>query len=181
MCVVYEYLYTKVEKCSVVLYTVKFFLHYLFCSWVCARVWMCVHSSLDPTHKSLGMRLCACVCAPMCVHVYGCLCVCLCVYACMCVCVCVCLYVSWWWGVYGCVLVHWWEPLTDIHKVMPNCFSFHSFLKCTSSYCALDGLEHLLSPGVSIPSHSSSLTSPILSLSDSRLKAKTLAHLQFTC
>ena len=37
----------------------------------------------------------------------------------------------------------------------------------------LDGLERQLSPSVSIPSHSSSLTSLILSLSDSRLSKDT--------
>ena len=99
----------------------------------CACV-LCVHISLDPMHKSLGIRLCVCMC--VCTHVrahiwmFVCVCVCACMFVCMVVVSVICLCLR------GLCLADWRELLTDIHKVLPNCFSFCSFLKWTSSYCA---------------------------------------------
>jgi len=84
--IVYEYLYTNelirwrsgqlIAPYTAILPSLS------VCSWVYGHLSMCVctcmctfvHISLDPTHKSLGMWLCACVCmcVPMCMDVFVC-------------------------------------------------------------------------------------------------------------
>ena len=51
------------------------------CMYIHVHVCMCVHSSLDPMHKSLGMRLCVCMC--VCTHVRARICMFVYLYVCV--------------------------------------------------------------------------------------------------
>ena len=48
----------------------------------CAYV-LCVHISLDPMHKSLGIRFCACMCVCTHVRAHIWMFVCVCMYVCL--------------------------------------------------------------------------------------------------